>query len=193
MVRNCTCTASDFECEFNHVRNSNGECVLVDGAQALSIDTAEEQCIGDATHWYDRTAYRKMAYSSCEGGDRPDRGKEHLCPNRAITGGLGALFWASIAILPFALAGLAGWWWVTKGNRTGSIRLGEHRAYGGDMATGAINTLASVPYFILGVVSALWSTLERRVPFIEGLFNRRAAYRAVPVDDDAELLGEYED
>jgi hypothetical protein len=107
-------------------------------------------------------------------------------------GSLGALFWASIAILPFGLAGLAGWWWITKGNRTGSIRLGEHRAYGS--GTGSVlNTLASVPYFILGVCSALWSAVEMRVPFIQDLFRRRSPYRAVPMDDDAELLGEYED
>ncbi|KAG1768276.1 hypothetical protein EV702DRAFT_1253492 [Suillus placidus] len=29
VVRNCTCTLEDFECEFNYVRNGEGECVLV--------------------------------------------------------------------------------------------------------------------------------------------------------------------
>lgn len=190
--RNCTCTAADFECEFNHVRNAKGDCVLVEGAAALTFDTEYEQCVGDAEFWYDRTAYRKIPHSSCDGGDRPDRGKQHTCPGIAGAS-LGALFWASIAILPFACAGVAGWWWVTKGGRAGTIRLGEHRAYNGDTGAKVLNTLASVPYFILGVVAALWSQLENRVPFIDGLFRRPQPYRSVPIDDDAELLGQYED
>jgi len=192
VIKNCTCTASDFECEYNHIRNSKDECVLVPGATALDINTMEEQCVGDAEFWYERTAYRKMQYSSCEGGNRIDRGAKHACPGLIRAGSLGAFFWASIVILPFGIAGLAGWWYVTKGSRTGAIRLGEHRAYGGT-ATSALNTLASVPYFILGVVSALWTAVEMRIPFIQDLFRRRSPYRAVPVDDDAELLGDYED
>jgi hypothetical protein len=192
VVYNCTCQVSDFECEFNHIRNGKGDCVLVPGATALSVDTVEEQCRGDEEFWYERTPYRKVQYSSCEGGSRLDRGKQHSCPGLMSAGGLGGLFWASIAILPFGLAGLAGWWYATKGGRTGAIRLGEHRAYGGG-TNAVLNTLASVPYFVLGVVSALWTAVEMRLPFVQDLFRRRAPYRAVPIDDDAELLGEYED
>lgn len=71
------------------------------------------------------------------------------------------------------------------------IRLGEHRAFGGDSKL--LNTIASVPYFILGVLSAAWALAERRSPVLSRLFKRRQPYRSVPVDDDAELLGEYED
>lgn len=75
-----------------------------------------------------------------------------------------------------------------------AIRLGEHRAYGGgDAASGALAVLASVPFFLIGVVAAGWSAVERRLPFIEGLFTRRPAYRSVPIDEDAEILGTYED
>lgn len=192
IVKNCTCTPADFECEFNYIRDETRKCVLVPGATPMSANTMEEQCVGDANVWYERTAYRKMAYSTCEGGERLDRGKEHSCPGLVRAGSMGALFWASIIILPFALAGLAGWWFVAKGSRTGAIRLGEHRAYGSN-ATNALQTLASVPYFILGVASSLWSAIEMRIPFVQDLFRRRSPYRAVPIDDDAELLGEYED
>ncbi|KAL1407369.1 vacuolar protein sorting/targeting protein PEP1 [Vanrija albida] len=191
--RNCTCTEADFECEFNYVRK-NDKCVLVDGAEPLSVNTLEEQCVGDAQYWYERTAYRKIPYSSCDGGERIDQGKRHECPGLINKSGLGAFFWGSLAILPFMCAGVAGWWYVTKGGRPGAIRLGEHRAYGGgDAASGALAVLASVPFFLIGVVAAGWSAVERRLPFIEGLFTRRPAYRSVPIDEDAEILGTYED
>jgi hypothetical protein len=139
IVRNCTCTASDFEwyvesrpekvsvahtvSEFNYYRDKSGRCVLVEGAAALTLDTSEEQCDGYTTSWYERTAYRKIPYSSCEGGERPDRGKQHSCPGLIGGGGLGGLFWGSVAILPFACAGVAGWWWFTKGGRPGWVGL----------------------------------------------------------------------
>lgn len=97
--------------------------MLVEGASALALDTAEEQCDGFTSTWYERTAYRKIPYSSCEGGERPDRGKSHACPGLVGNRSLGALFWGSVAILPFALAGLAGYWWYHKGGRPGYVPL----------------------------------------------------------------------
>ncbi|ORY35539.1 hypothetical protein BCR39DRAFT_567933 [Naematelia encephala] len=193
IVRNCTCTDSDFECEFNYYRDSSGKCVLVEGATALSVSTEYEQCDGFSAFWYERTAYRKIPYSSCEGGDRPDRGKQHACPGLIGRPGLGGLFWGSIAVLPFALAGLVGWWWFTKGSQGGSIRLGDHRAFGSDASSGALSTLASVPYFLIGVAQASWAWVVRKVPVLEDLFGRRMPYRQVPLDDDAEILATYED
>ncbi|KAK4688992.1 hypothetical protein P7C73_g1101, partial [Tremellales sp. Uapishka_1] len=194
VVRNCTCTASDFECEFNYYREG-GRCVLVEGAVALSaLSSEEEQCDGSTQYWYERTEYRKIPYSSCEGGARPDRGKQHTCPGLINVGpGISGVFWGSVAILPFALAGLAGWWYYTKGGRSGSIRLGDHRAFGGDSTAGVVNTLASVPYFLIGASMAGWAWVTRKVPFLDDLFARRSAYRTVPLDDDAEVLGNYED
>ncbi|GMK59242.1 hypothetical protein CspeluHIS016_0702570 [Cutaneotrichosporon spelunceum] len=195
--KGCECTAADFECEFNHYRNSDGKCVLVDGANPLDKSTEAETCIGFNSTWYERTAYRKIPYSSCEGGERMDRGVSHSCPG-LVGAGLGGLFWASIVLLPFACAALGGYWWYTKSGRPGVIRLGEHRAFGADSSSGlnaALNVLASVPYFLLGLISAGWSALERRIPALDriSLRRRRAPYRTVPMDDDAELLGEYED
>lgn len=161
--------------------------MLVPGANALSYDTQAEQCTGTNAYWFERTAYRKIPYSSCEGGDRPDRGKQHACPG--LVGGrrLGAVFWGSIFILPFGLAGLAGWWWYNKAGRPGSIRLGEHRAFGGgDDRSGPLAVIASVPYFLLGVTQAGWAWVTQRVPFLDGLFVRSEPYRQVPIDDDGE-------
>lgn len=200
--------------EFNYRRDSSGNCVLVDGATPLSSNTEEEQCDGYTEFWYERTEYRKIPYSSCEGGERPDLGKRHQCPG-LIIGGVrrGALFWGSIAILPFAFAGLAGYWWLKKGDRAGSIRLGDHRAFGGDSTSGVLAVIASVPMFLIAIGQEGWAWVTRRVPFVEDLFTRRSSsYRSVPVDEDgecfvqppslwqnstdpclAEILGNYED
>jgi hypothetical protein len=109
--------------EFNHFRGESGKCELVPGATILSTDTIYEQCDGFTPTWYERTAYRKIPYSSCEGGERPDRGKAHACPGLVGGGGLSGLFWGSIAILPFALAGLAGYWWYHNAGRPGYVYL----------------------------------------------------------------------
>jgi hypothetical protein len=160
---------------------------------ALSIETQEEQCDGIEPFWYERTAYRKIPYSSCGGGDRPDRGKQHHCPGLIGGAGLGGLFWGSVTILPFVCAAVAGWWWYTSGGRPGAIRLGEHRAFSVEGGPGVLSTAASIPYFLIGVTQASWAFVVRKVPFLEDLFAPRAPYRQVPLDDDAEVLATYED
>ncbi|KAJ9111054.1 hypothetical protein QFC19_001252 [Naganishia cerealis] len=117
VVKNCTCTPSDFECEFNYYRNGAGDCVLVEGARPLSSDTVDEH----------------------------------------------------------------------------SIRLSEHRAFGG--SSGALSTLASVPYFLLGVAATAGAWMQEQIPFIRGLFpgGRPQAYRTVPIDEDAAILNAYDE
>jgi hypothetical protein len=62
------------------------------------------------------------------------------------------------------------------------IRLSDHRAFGG--GSHALSTLASVPYFLLGVASVGLAWLAERVPFLEGLFSGRSSYRTLPIDED---------
>ena len=108
--------------EFNFYRNPAGDCVLVEGATALSATSAEaEQCNGYESFWYERTAYRKIPYSSCEGGNRPDRGKQHACPGLIGGGGHGFFFWAFILLLPFGCAGAAAWYFYQQMGRPGCV------------------------------------------------------------------------
>lgn len=68
-----------------------------------------------------------------------------------------------------------------------SIRLGEHRAFGGD---GALSTLASIPFFLVGAAQEGWAWVVRKVPYLDDLFTRRSSpYRQVPIDDDGECKG----
>lgn len=105
--------------EFNHVRDSSGNCVLVESAVPLTISTAE-MCIEDpdSDYWYERTAYRKIPYSSCVGGIRPDRGPEHSCGG---VRGHGVLFWLFVVVLPFAFTTLVGYYYYKKGYRRGYV------------------------------------------------------------------------
>lgn len=184
ILRNCTCTASDFECEFNYYRDNSGACVLVQGAQALSASTEEEQCINNELYWYERTNVRKIPYSTCEGGDRPDRGAQHPCPG--IINGVrhGFFWWFIVLTLPFACAGLAAYW-LWKQKESGTIRLSDHRAFGG--SSGPLSTLASIPYFLVGVGATALAWVYDKVPFLQGVFGGgRPQYRHVPIDEDGE-------
>ncbi|KAJ7019632.1 vacuolar protein sorting/targeting protein 10 [Mycena alexandri] len=86
IIKNCTCIATDFECEFNYTRNDAGECVLTPGTTPLP-DDPDAACRADQDYWYERTPYRKISFSSCDGGERPDRGTRHHCPAPAVDTG----------------------------------------------------------------------------------------------------------
>ncbi|KAF9483067.1 vacuolar protein sorting/targeting protein 10 [Pholiota conissans] len=180
-VENCLCTKADFECEFNHVRNANGDCELVPGTTPLPND---DSCSNGEDYWYERTAYRIIPYSSCEGGYRPDRGKEHVCPGLRSKS---SWFWFFMLLLPFAFTALVGYYYYRRsGLARGTIRLpGDMRpAYGGD--TGVVATLASVPWYVIGVAGIAYEWVASRAD--KYLFRSRRGYRNVPIDEDAQIL-----
>lgn len=101
--------------EFNHVRSSDGTCVLSPGTTPLgsSADMCYDDSITDNDgNWYERTTYRKIPVSTCEGGRRLDRGAAHECPGLARRGWG---FWIMmIVVLPSLFAGVIGWWFYKK-------------------------------------------------------------------------------
>ncbi|CAH7670748.1 hypothetical protein PPACK8108_LOCUS5483 [Phakopsora pachyrhizi] len=194
--RNCLCSDEDFECEFNYRRDpETHKCVLTDGASPLA---SEESCAWNQSFWYERTEFRKIPYSSCEGGIQLDKGRQHVCSGSVAHG---VFWWGSVVIAPAILFGLGGFWWMRRrsgaggaiGLRRGVIRLpdGGTRAGGG---VDVIETLASVPWFLIGVGSALWGYLVTS-NFVQKWFGggSRQGYRQVSLDDDAELLQDYDD
>ncbi|KIM90139.1 hypothetical protein PILCRDRAFT_811868 [Piloderma croceum F 1598] len=183
VVKKCACIASDFECEFNHYKNEAGECVLVSGTTPLPDDNS---CKDDEDYWYERTAYRKIPYSSCEDGERPDRGLRHLCPGIRAHG---PLFWWFIVMIPFMFTALVAYWYYRRmGLARGTIRLpGDSRpSYGSD--AGIISTLASVPWFLFGLASIAWEHIAERLERLPVGFRTQRGYRDLPVDPDAQIL-----
>ncbi|KAF8523369.1 Oligoxyloglucan reducing end-specific cellobiohydrolase [Hysterangium stoloniferum] len=179
LVHNCTCTDSDFECEFNHARDADGKCVLAAGLTPLPNDDGD--CRLGEDMWYERTAYRKIPYSTCQGGPRPDHGAEHVCPGPKS---YGWFFWFSVIVIPFAFCGLVGWWYTKKsGLARGTIRLSDRRG-AFHMDSGPLATLASVPFFLLGLAGIAWEYVASRLPAVRS----RRGYRTVPVDEDAQVL-----
>jgi hypothetical protein len=88
--------------------NEAGKCALVPGTTPLPDD---DSCRDDKDYWYERTAYRKIPYSSCEDGERPDRGPRHLCPGIRAHG---ALFWWFIISVPFMFTSLIAYWYYRR-------------------------------------------------------------------------------
>ena len=76
----------------------------------------DDSCRNNEEYWYERTAYRKVTHSSCEGGDRPDRGTRHICPGIS---GHSPLFWTMVFLFPFAITGVVAWWWYKKSGLAG--------------------------------------------------------------------------
>jgi hypothetical protein len=113
--KNCSCTAADFECEFNHYLDpdGSGRCLPYSNTALLPAHI-EEQCDADGgqDYWYERTSVRKVPYSTCDGGPRPDHGKQHTCP--ASFRRHGFFWWTTVLLSPFGLAALVGIWWQKK-------------------------------------------------------------------------------
>lgn len=179
--------------EFNYRLDDKGECVLVPGAQPLESD---QTCTWDQPFWYDRTPYRKIPHSKCEGGLALDRGSAHVCPGNKARGGF---FWTTVAVLPFGIAALAAVWWTRRrgggGRGGGRIRLPEP---GDGNRSGLAEFVASIPWFVIGMVGAVaaWAK-DLEIPFLSDRLRRRSSrshYRTVRLDDslDAELLGDCE-
>lgn len=213
IVRNCTCNEHDFECEYNHRPDPHNptRCIPYPGATPLPANE-EEQCLlsteKDAgTFWYDRTSMRKVPHSSCEGGIRLDRGSQHICSTSVRRHGW--FWWLSIILAPFGLAGLVGVWWSRRTEQQranfGRIRLPVSGVANGDFGDNKVlQTLASVPWFLVGAANMAWSSfidVAERVPGLRNFLGTRTRGRASyggyrtlrPNDEDAEILRDYEE
>ncbi|KAF8325469.1 Oligoxyloglucan reducing end-specific cellobiohydrolase [Cantharellus anzutake] len=186
IVKNCQCIETDFECEFNHIRNSTGQCVLAEGAAPLPPNL-EEMCLEDPDldYWHERTAYRKIPYSTCQDGARPDWGPAHSCGG---VRGRSGMFWLSIFLLPFAITGVVTYYYYRQGGyRRGAIRLPDSMRDDDSEESGVLSTIASIPWFVMGLAATAWSAIANS-PIWYSVFPRQRGYRHVPVDEDARVL-----
>ncbi|TFK37398.1 vacuolar protein sorting/targeting protein 10 [Crucibulum laeve] len=180
-VLTCPCSKVDFECEFNYIKDKNDECVLVPGTTPLPDD---ESCKNGEDYWYERTPYRLIPYTSCEGGERIDRGTRHVCPGFRSKSGW---FWLFMLMIPFAFTALVAYYYYRRsGLARGTIRLpGDGSRPSFNTSSGFMDTLASVPWFLIGIGGIAYEWVTSRV---EPLFSSRRGYRNIPIDEDARVL-----
>ena len=69
-----------------------------------------------------------------------------------------------------------------------TIRLPGDGSYVYGRGSGAMATLASVPWFLLGVVGVAWEHASSLFSSVAGEYRSRRGYRDVPVDEDAQIL-----
>ena len=58
----------------------------------------------------------------------------------------------------------------------------------GSMVSDTLDTLASVPWFIIGVVGIGWEWATSHVRQAGAGFRSRRGYRNIPIDEDAQIL-----
>lgn len=188
--------------EFNHRRDADGNCVLIPGLQPLPND---DTCRNDEEFWYERTAYRKVPISTCNGGKRLDRGPEHRCPGLK---GHGFFFWFFVLMVPFMFTALVAYWYyrrmglargcvyitplilVGADRRPSTIRLpgGDSNRRGLSSDGGVVDTIASIPWYVLGMAGIAWEWVASKFDTLGTRYRSQRGYRHVPVDEDAQIL-----
>lgn len=69
------------------------------------------------------------------------------------------------------------------------IRLpGDGGPYYGGSNGGVMETIASVPWFVVGVAGIAWEWIVSHVESAGTAFRTRRGYRNIPVDEDAQIL-----
>jgi hypothetical protein len=93
-------------------------------------------------------------------------------------------------MVPFAFTTLvATWYYKRSGLATGRIRLpGDGRPRFGASDAGFVETLASVPWFVIGIANVAFEVVAEWVRDTTLPLQRRRGYRDVPVDEDAQIL-----
>ncbi|KAJ9650750.1 vacuolar protein sorting/targeting protein PEP1 [Neophaeococcomyces mojaviensis] len=174
IVRNCTCSRQDFECDFNYQRNADGTCGLVPGYE--QPDHQAETCKDpNADTWYVPTGYRRIPLSTCQGGQELDSIEPRPCPGKEKEFGekhgsrLGGVALFFIVIISLAGAGGVGYWVWDQYNKRGGlsgmgfgqIHLGESLSSisGGPARSSSDSPFITIPVAIIAAIVAVGKTL----------------------------------
>ncbi|ODV59975.1 type I sorting receptor [Ascoidea rubescens DSM 1968] len=136
VLRNCSCSRLDYECDYNYVKSNDGTCKLVAGLEGK--DPMEVCHKEDVFEYFKATGYRKLPLSTCVGGKEFDKFEAIACPgkekefNKAHKSGLSGLNLLIVVIVPLLMFLLSAWIVYDKGIRRnggfamfGQIRLGD--------------------------------------------------------------------
>lgn len=149
IIRNCTCVAQDYECDFNYYRASDNTCQKVDGLETPD-HSAQCEVPGTIEYWLP-TGYRRLPMTTCQGGNQLDQRESRPCPGKEEEyfkkhRGLGAFGIFFVIVLSIAGAAGVGYYvWAVMGGRFGAIRLGEENE----------NALVHYPIIVISAIIAL--------------------------------------
>ncbi|ODV78209.1 vacuolar protein sorting/targeting protein 10 [Suhomyces tanzawaensis NRRL Y-17324] len=216
VIRNCTCSRRDYECDYNYFRDTDDTCKLVKGLSPS--DRLEDFCKKEnAFEYFEPTGYRKIPVSTCEGGKQFDKWNAIACPGKEnefnkhygkeVSGGkLLAVF-----IVPLLVFFFATWFVYDRGirrnggfKRFGQIRLDddEFQPIENDQIDKVVNKIVKGGIF---VVAGLFATVKtvRKIDGVlfdkltSAIFRRspgRRNYVSVPdFDEEEELFGSFHD
>ncbi|KAK9476022.1 hypothetical protein V1514DRAFT_338145 [Lipomyces japonicus] len=159
VVRNCTCTRADFECDVNYAIATDGTCQLINGYTAPDHSVVCRQ-FPNTIEWYDPTGYRKIPLSTCSGGLELDKSTAHAClghegefDRRHAGIGWGTIFF--LVLLFFVIASVIAYViWQHYYGQYGQIRLGETDFETRFSHLDTNNPLIKVPVIALSAVVA---------------------------------------
>ncbi|KAJ7446295.1 Oligoxyloglucan reducing end-specific cellobiohydrolase [Mycena latifolia] len=177
IIRNCACTNTDFECEFNYYKNETNECVLIPGATPLPND---DSCADGEEYWYERTGYRRISWSTCVGGENLDRGIRHRCPSNggAQQGGYYLWFLAAVGLTILVL--FVTYWGYTSCSAPRSIQLPEDNSTTDTSTT--LDNIKAFPVFLLRIARAAWAWTAYR---FRTVFQKNTGPINLSMDEDS--------
>lgn len=214
VVKNCTCARSDYECDYNYYRDSDGTCKLVKGLSP-SDHKASMCSVPDTFQYFEPTGYRKIPLSTCVGGKAFDAFDPRPCPGheKEFAKYYGRDFGAGkilvLVLLPLFVFFAATWFVYDRGIRRngGFLRFGQIRLDDDDdfnpieentvdvvvnrvvrggiiVVAGTIAVLKTVRKFDRALMERLTSSIFGRRP-------GRRNYVRVP-DEEDELFGNFD-
>lgn len=214
VVKNCTCTRRDYECDYNYYRDADGTCKLVKGLSPQ--DRKEQMCkTTDSFQYFIPTGYRKIPLSTCVGGKQFDSWNAQPCPGREkefdeFYGRAVGKKWIFVVLIPLAVFLGATWFVYERGirrnggfQRFGQIRLDEDDDFQpieDNTVDVVVNRIVRGGIIVVAGAVAVFKTARKidRAMFerlTSGLFGRRPGQRSyvrVP-DDDDELFGNFDE
>ncbi|KAL6451017.1 VPS10 Vacuolar protein sorting/targeting protein 10 [Candida maltosa Xu316] len=222
VVKNCSCTRRDYECDYNYYRDrADNTCKLVKGL--TPADSSKTMCSKEnAFQYFESTGYRKIPLSTCVGGHRFDNWNPKACPGKqkefdAYYGrevkGHKLFFLIFIPLIIFLGSAIFVYDRGIRRNggfkRLGQIRLNDEDNDGfdpieNDQVDVVVNKIVKGGIYTVAVVIATVKTirkidralLERLGSLIFRRSPGRRNYVSVPADfenEEDELFGDYQD
>ncbi|SCW04358.1 LAFE_0H11782g1_1 [Lachancea fermentati] len=180
IVKNCSCTRNDFECDYNFYKAKDGTCKLVEG-----LDPSEPSDIckkTDAIEYFNPTGYRKVPMSTCVKGLELDKatvpkacpGKEKQFNEKYKVNRISLVFIIGVPLFIFVFAT---WFVYDRGIRRnggfarfGEIRLGDDELIEENQTDRAVNSIVKFGVFAFTGMSAVAQFFNRqRKRAVEGL------------------------